>query len=353
MTKLILSIATAAVVLGACEADRSAVSLTQPSALRASSVSVSDAATLCDPCTLGPLVFTRKTGTPVTETIRFSAAPVAFIVDIDNLGTEGANADVSLNGTPMVREDSPSHVTQSLVLSNENTLVVRLTGKPGSQLRVAIWPLKPAVVSISIQPRSLLLLPYDSARITANVVVVGGTSNAVTWSVIGDPNVSVSPDGVVKSLGIGLAPAGRLVATSAADPSKADSIPVAVYAFEFSSPPISTLVATGPSSTTPSSVNLQATVCRPIAYTYPQFGPFLGVEFFALSNGVPVSIGTGVESHDDFGPAVRCWHWDLLWTPGNIFGLGLQSLFATGTPVFPFEGSFSTHLVKSITTVAP
>ena len=73
-----------------------------------------------------------------TETIRFAAAPAPFVVDIDNLGSQGASADVSLNGVSLVADGIAAHFNQLVVLRPENTLVVRLTGKPGSQLRVAI-----------------------------------------------------------------------------------------------------------------------------------------------------------------------------------------------------------------------
>ena len=165
MINRISAILAAAVLLGACATDRPP-GITQPS-LRASSALVSAGAELCNPCAFGPRVFVRRTGTPVTETIHFSAGPVPFVVDIDNLGSQGASADVSLNGRSLVANGVPAHFNGLVTLRSENTLVVRLTGKPGSQLRVAVWLFKPVTLdAVTIAPGSVKLdgslTPFDA-----------------------------------------------------------------------------------------------------------------------------------------------------------------------------------------------
>src|SRR4051794_16769968 len=53
----------------------------------------------CLTCSFGPEVYTRETGTPVAHTGRFGGNPAgAYIIEIDNLGTQGSDASVVLNG---------------------------------------------------------------------------------------------------------------------------------------------------------------------------------------------------------------------------------------------------------------
>ena len=174
MIKRILGAAAAVVLLGACEADRTAI--TQPS-LRASASSVSEATDLCNRCAFGPRVFVRQTGSPVTETIHFSGASALFMVDIDNLATQGAAADVSLNGTSLVADGLPAHFNQLVTLKAENTLVVRLTGKPGSRLQIAIWLFKPVTLdAVTLEPGSVKL---DGSPVPFNATITNHTGALV------------------------------------------------------------------------------------------------------------------------------------------------------------------------------
>ena len=352
MRKLILGIAIALGV--ACDADRSAVTLTQPSNARASATSIPDAPALCNPCTVGPLEFVRKTGTPLTEAIHFAASAVPFVVDLDNLDSQGASADVSLNGTVVMADGAPSHVHQLVTLAPENTLIVRLTGKPGSRLRVAIWPLEPdpAVLSVSIDPERLMLLPGGQAQLTANVQAVGGAPTTVTWSAVGA--AVVSPEGLVTATGNGIWSYDAVItATSTFDPSKSVAMHVEVYNFYFISPAISTDVATGPSTSNLTNVALSATLCRPLDVPYNN--PFTSVEFSAMRNGVLVPIGTGAVSSEVVGERIRCWYWSMLWTPGDAFGLGQQTVYATGAslPRIPGSATLRSWPNTAIRTVAP
>jgi hypothetical protein len=196
MMKRILSIAAGAILLGACEADRSEVSLTQPSSLRSSNASVADAPPLCTACALGPEVFVRDGGPPVTETIHFSASASSYVIDLDNLGSQGAAADVSLNGTYLMRDGRPGHVNEVVTLAAENTLVVRLMGKPGSQLRVAVWRFKPATLdAVTLDPGSVKL---DGSSVTFNSTITNHTGAPITGVVV---DMSVIQNATRKSWG--------------------------------------------------------------------------------------------------------------------------------------------------------
>jgi len=88
--------------------------------------------------------FVRGKGGPVTETVTFAGDPAAdYIIDIDDAGTQGANATVTLNGTALVPAGAISgsawfHLRRAIQMASANTLVVRLTGKPGSTLTFLI-----------------------------------------------------------------------------------------------------------------------------------------------------------------------------------------------------------------------
>ncbi len=92
----------------------------------------------------GPTEYVRTTASPRVESATFTADPAAdYIIDIDDLATQGADGSVSVNGQviPALRtatETGPRHLHQAIVLQERNALTVRLTGKPGSKLRVSI-----------------------------------------------------------------------------------------------------------------------------------------------------------------------------------------------------------------------
>ncbi|HET9276516.1 MAG TPA: hypothetical protein VFN96_10630 [Gemmatimonadales bacterium] len=102
----------------------------------------------CPSCTFEPQVYTRGTSIPVTEVVEFPGDPAgAYTIEISDLGTRGANASVELNGEPLnVRS---GYLEQDVVLDWENTLHVRLTGKPGSKLSVRVFQ---EVASVEVTP---------------------------------------------------------------------------------------------------------------------------------------------------------------------------------------------------------
>lgn len=97
----------------------------------------------CSACLFGPQVYTRSNGKPVTETALIVGYPGEYLIDIDDGGSQGADGSVALNETVLLApreegETGPRHVNQMVVLGDENTLEVRLTGKPGSWLKIEV-----------------------------------------------------------------------------------------------------------------------------------------------------------------------------------------------------------------------
>ena len=134
----------------------------------------------CLTCTFEPRVYTRQTGTPVTELVEFPGNPAgAYTIEISDLGTRGANASVDLNGEPLnVRSGS---LRQDVVLDWENTLRVRLTGKPGSQLMVRVFQ---EIASVTVTPgaarsRIPATLQFTAAAKDRNGVVI--PRQTFTW----------------------------------------------------------------------------------------------------------------------------------------------------------------------------
>lgn len=102
----------------------------------------------CPGCLFEPHTFVRSRGAPRSQTVGFLAtAGHSYVVDLDDLGSQGADATVTLNGQVFIsaRETgaaSRRHYTDTLQLKRANTITARLVGKPGSKLRVAVWPVR-------------------------------------------------------------------------------------------------------------------------------------------------------------------------------------------------------------------
>ena len=265
--------------------------------------------------------------------------------------------------TPCITEGSfhepSSEVGDGVLVPGDALAVIRLVRGATEVLDSLVVPIvlptpAPAVLRVSIDPPRIMLLPRAEAQVTANVQTVGGASKTVTWSVIGSQVVTVSPTGFVSAVGMGYSSSRTFIrATSTVDPTKWSEIPVTVYDWRVSAPSTSVEIATGASASHPTSVNLRADVCGDIGMI-PE-NPFYRVEFSAMSNGSPVSIGSGAVTHSEWiGPGGMhwtCWYWDLTWTPGNTFGLGRQTVYATA---FGFPGATLATLVNTnITTVVP
>lgn len=122
-------------------------------------------------CRVGPVTFTREAGAPRVETLTFSASPGAeFVVDLDDLGSQGGAASANLNGVALLKGSERTY-RETIAMQSENTLEVRLAGKPGSKLRVAIWPLQPITIdAVSLSPGTGIEIDgpphYFQARVT-------------------------------------------------------------------------------------------------------------------------------------------------------------------------------------------
>jgi len=95
----------------------------------------------CAACVFGPRTYTRTTGAPVEDRSTFTGDPAAdYLIDIDDGGSQGADASVTLNDVvqlaPRTKVDvGHRHVRRAVSLLAQNSLKVRLTGKPGAFLR--------------------------------------------------------------------------------------------------------------------------------------------------------------------------------------------------------------------------
>lgn len=102
----------------------------------------------CPNCTFEPKLYTRTTGKPVTEFIEFEGNPDgAYTLETYDLGTRGAESRLWLNGE-LMKVHTGLH-QQDVVLDWENTLEVRLTGKPQSKLLVRVFQ---EVASVTVTP---------------------------------------------------------------------------------------------------------------------------------------------------------------------------------------------------------
>ncbi|MDF2773383.1 MAG: hypothetical protein K0S86_2878 [Geminicoccaceae bacterium] len=101
----------------------------------------------CSDCVFGPETFVRLQGRPTefTRTLTGVAAGT-YTIDVDELGSMGADGSVVLNGQiildtrAVTGEVGPRHITATVQLSGNDVLEVRLLGRKGSVLQIAIRP---------------------------------------------------------------------------------------------------------------------------------------------------------------------------------------------------------------------
>ncbi len=136
----------ASLMLLAC-AQESLVAPTRTGSGAAAAEAVS-AINTCSTCIFGPFLYVRAAGQPTTQVSTFAADTSArYVLSISSGGSRGANAIVLLNGKTVYDGNA---VVDTLSLAATNTISVRLTGKPGSQLTVAIEQVVPPVARLKI-----------------------------------------------------------------------------------------------------------------------------------------------------------------------------------------------------------
>jgi len=130
----------------------------------------------CPDCRVGPVTFVRETGAPRVVTRTFAAtAGQTFVVDLDDLGSRGADAVVTLNGVTLLGnrangDASSRHYRGAVTAEELNTLEVRLLGKPGSVLRVAIWLYRPVTIdATSLVPNKSVEVGEDPSSFATTV----------------------------------------------------------------------------------------------------------------------------------------------------------------------------------------
>ena len=217
---------------------------------------------------------------------------------------------------------------------------------------VLLPPPGPTVLSVTVRPASVLLKIGDQAQLTADVQALGGAPTTVSWSTSNPSVAVVSPSGVVTGVGLAqtVSPYVTIIARSTGDPTKADSAQVAVVDWRMVSPEASTFVSTGSilPAANPLSVQLKAEMCVTSAVAGT---PFTRVDFFALSGGSPVMIGSNSSPVVIQAGASRCIQWWLTWAPGTTFGVGVQTVYAVG--VDAAGATVATALNTTITTTSP
>lgn len=98
----------------------------------------------CGGCVFGPFTYVRQRREPTIERALLGGDPAAdYVIEIDDHGTQGADGSVTLDGVELlaprgIAEVGPRHITLNVKLRAQSLLDVRLTGKPGSQLTIAI-----------------------------------------------------------------------------------------------------------------------------------------------------------------------------------------------------------------------
>lgn len=187
------AVAVLLVLLAACGTDATspAPELDDPASRSGgggNGATASGSPTACTTCTFEPRLFTRRTGTPVTEVVTFAGNPAgAYTIEINDLGSRGANSTVELNGNRI--EVPNGYLKRDVVLDWQNTLHVRLTGKPGSQLSVRVWQ---EIASITVTPgvarsRMPATLQFAAVARDRNGVEIPGQT--FTWA-SDDPTIA-------------------------------------------------------------------------------------------------------------------------------------------------------------------
>jgi hypothetical protein len=98
----------------------------------------------CPDCVFGPETFVRGKGAPADETITFAAIPGSmYVAEIERISDAEVLGEVTLNSDQLI---SPGHSPNDpdilgrrvVSLASSNQLAVRLVGRPGSGIRIAI-----------------------------------------------------------------------------------------------------------------------------------------------------------------------------------------------------------------------
>jgi hypothetical protein len=150
-------------VLAACaESDGPTAVVRTPASLHFTVLCTTD-------CIFGPETFTRGNGGPNSFTRNFTAtAGSNYTIDIDDLGSQGADGSVTLNGVALMQpraitgEVGPRHYTLDISLLENNRLDVKMLGRKGSQLKISIAQ-KPAAECYPDLPAPDVTVDYGVA----------------------------------------------------------------------------------------------------------------------------------------------------------------------------------------------
>jgi alpha-tubulin suppressor-like RCC1 family protein len=162
----------------------------------------------CEACILGPRVFTREMGPPVTEVFTVAGDSSAdYLLVLEEIGEHGVTATVLLDGKAIsLPNQSPrrraTSIRRAISLKEASTLSIRLTGAPGSRLSVSLLAgtkqvtkeggtiRAPGGVATLTIPEGALSEPLDVSVIPLNFALSIGAARSLA-----SPVFSLLPDG--------------------------------------------------------------------------------------------------------------------------------------------------------------
>jgi hypothetical protein len=157
------------------------------------------------------------------------ALPTKVEVSYNDGSRDNQAIGVNWNFDPaVVQTEGRYTITGDLVLP----WYVSSAGTVQTTLKLTVGnPPEPGITSVTVSPKTAVVVRGTTKQFTADVVAVGGASAAVTWSVSGAvTGTAVSADGLL-TVGTGeTATSLTVTATSVADPTKSDSATVTVTA---------------------------------------------------------------------------------------------------------------------------
>lgn len=224
--------ATAALLLSACAIDSptSSSSAARSVAVAAAIVSADD----CLDCIFGVETFVRTAGAPNDVTLGFNAlASSGYVAQLDPLDDAGVNGEVTLNGQTLLSlgrgpNDKGGRREVPVTLGAANTLAVRLVGRPGSGLRVAIRALTPVKLDeLTLAPATSVEL--EGTGMAFNVTVGNYTKwlrnniGVRVWVVQGAAIRASGGQAVSCGAGVGELPPGRCVLLAGVFPSNSNA----------------------------------------------------------------------------------------------------------------------------------
>lgn len=207
IARLTSAVSALAVLAGACSDVTNTPGSAPPSLIR--EVLRTTGTDECQNCLVGPVTLTRTTADPQIVTYTFAGDPAAdYILDVTDNGSRGLTGSVKLNGVELVTSamlggNGGFTMHQPVTLAEQNTLEIRLAGKPGATMSVKLTSgvklIGPEGGTIR-SPGGTAVLTVPPGAVSAPVeltVAVGGTTPTGTHPSIrlAAPVIQLGPTG--------------------------------------------------------------------------------------------------------------------------------------------------------------